>query len=48
MIFLSIQPNFLIAKGLFDLNMKCLFRGEFYWVVMMMMIKIKIIITLLF
>ena len=45
--FLLILPIFLIAKGLFDVNMKCLFCGEFYLVVMMM-IKIKIIIMLLF
>ena len=44
--FLIILPNFMIAKGLFDGIMKCLFYREFCWV--MMMIKIKIIITLLF
>ena len=42
-----ILPNFMVAKGLFDVNMKCLFCREFCWV-MMMMIKIKIIIMLLF
>ena len=34
--------NFMIAKGLFDVNMKCLFCGEFCWVMIM---KIKIIIA---
>ena len=29
-LFLLILPNFLIAKGLFDVNMKCLFSGEFF------------------
>ena len=43
--FLLILLLFLIAKGLFDVNMKCLFCGKFYW---MMMIKFKIIIMLLF
>ena len=47
LLFLLILPIFLIAKGLFDVNMKCLFRDEFYWVIMMMF-KIKTIITLLF
>ena len=45
-LFLLILPNFMIAKGLFNVNMKSLFCGEFCWV-MIMMIKIKIIITLL-
>ena len=40
-----ILPNFMIVNGLFDVNMKCLFCGEFCWV--MMIIEIKII-TLLF
>ena len=45
-LFLLILPNFLIARGFFYVNMKCLFCGKFYG--MVMMIKIKIIITLLF
>ena len=36
----------MITKGLFDVNMKCLFWGEFGWVIMML--KIRIIIMLLF
>ena len=42
---LLILSNFLIAKGLFDVNMKCLFCGEFCR--LKMRIKIKFIITLL-
>ena len=44
---LLILTNFILTKGLFDVNMKCLFRGEFYWVMMMIKMMIKIIITLL-
>ena len=44
--FSLILPNFMAAKGLFYINMKSLFCGEFCWI--MMMIKIKIITTLLF
>ena len=45
-LFLLVLLNFLIAKSLFGMNIKCLFCGEFYW--MMMVIKIKIIIMFLF
>ena len=38
-LFLLVQPNFPIAKSLFDVNTKCLFCGEFYWVIMMVKIK---------
>ena len=44
-LFLFFLPNFLIAKGLFDVNMKSLFCGESYWEMTMIQIKI---ITLLF
>ena len=27
-LFVLVQPNFLIAKGLLDVNMKCLFFGK--------------------
>ena len=33
-------PNFLIGKDLFDVDMKCRFRGEFYWMMTMMIIVI--------
>ena len=36
--------NSLMDKGLFEVNIKCLYGGESYWeMMMMMMIKIKII-----
>ena len=47
-LFLLILPHFLIAEGLLDVNMKILFCGELYRVMMMMMIKIKIIIIIMF
>ena len=45
-LFLWILSIFLIANDLFDVIMKCLFRGDSYWG--MMRIEIKIIITLHF
>ena len=42
-------PYFMASKVLFDVNMKCMFSGESYWMMMMMMmIEIKIIITFLY
>ena len=40
--FSLILPKFLIAKSLFDVNMKCMFCVEFCWVMMMFKIKINI------
>ena len=42
-LFLLILFNFMTAKCLFDVNMKCLFCGEFCWVMMMMMMMMMMI-----